>query len=169
MWVCQESGGCPPCKRVCNTAFALTPAPPATVELTTSTPGLASVKASKSACNALDSPGEVHQEKISSASSACAAAIREPSGPRPTAPIPSAAPPLRTPRRDARDVIALTVSDTGHSSCRENLAVRHRTTDMSSDRKRSPGMDGQPAGASPLAARPAPCNGFVHGRYRTVN
>src|SRR5215216_4744250 len=69
MWVCQESGGCPPCKRVCSTAFALTPAPPATVELTTSTPGFAAVKASKSACSAFDSPGEVHHEKIKGAAS----------------------------------------------------------------------------------------------------
>src|SRR5215218_6659774 len=112
MWVCHESGGCPPCKRVCNTAFALTPAPPDTVELTTSTPGLAAVKASKRACSAFDSPGEVHQEKISNASSACAAASREPSGPRPSDPIPSAAPPLRTPRRDARDANPLLKSCT---------------------------------------------------------
>src|SRR5215213_9380623 len=115
MCVCHESGGCPPCKRVCNTAFALTPAPPETVELTTSTPGLAAVKASNSACSAFDSPGEVHQEKISSASSACAAAKRDPSCPRPAAPIPRAAPPLRTPRRDARDANLVVNSCTGNS------------------------------------------------------
>src|SRR5829696_850442 len=144
MWVCHESGGCPPCNRVCNTAFALTPPPPVTVELTTSTPGLAAVKASNNACSAFDSPGEVHQEKISNASSACAAARRDPICPRPTAPIPSAAPPLRTPRRDARDPNLLEKSSTGYSfSIAERrpcaIAQPPRTS-----RQRSLGTEGRP-------------------------
>src|SRR5215204_3879379 len=158
MWVCHESGGCPPCNRVCNTAFALTPAPPVTVELTTSTPGLAAVKASKRACSAFDSPGDVHHEKISSESSACAAARRDPSRPSPTAPTPSAAPPLRTPRRDARDANLVVNSCTGYSFSvaeRSSCAIARPHARVASDRLAQ--------GDGPQWRQP---RGEIYGMYR---
>ena len=65
-WVCQVSGGLPPCSLVCSTACALPPPPPATAPFTTLTPGFAVWKPLISSFSAASSDPEVHQENTSS-------------------------------------------------------------------------------------------------------
>src|SRR5215207_6706231 len=65
-WVCQVSGALLPCRRVCRTAWALPPPPPATAPLDTLAPGSLVWKPLTSCFSAASSEPEVHQEKISS-------------------------------------------------------------------------------------------------------
>src|SRR5215212_5514650 len=65
MCVCHESGGSLLARRVWSTAWALTPAPPATVALTIFTFGATCLRLSNSVWSAAASPPDVHQEKIS--------------------------------------------------------------------------------------------------------
>src|SRR6266508_2764557 len=64
-WSCHESGGFPPCNRVCSACWALLPPPPDTAALTTWS-FESDLNFVNSTSSAFDSDPEVHHEKTSS-------------------------------------------------------------------------------------------------------